>query len=142
MIDRAKIQKIRDTQKESARLLTVLDFYGWLEDHGLSWNMIKGIRPLDNTPRSISEFKSTCRSHGLMEVWERYNHALFVLKDGPFGGIRWRKVDSSYEGDEPQERRPCAYRDKFIDFKLTDGTQLVLPWPPFPENVIYNKKGG
>ena len=66
---------IRVKQSESQRLLDTLLFYQWLEEHGLNWDQIKGIRQIK----------------------------------------------------------------QLIDFKLVDDTTVVLPWPPFSDDVIYNR---
>lgn len=141
MINVAAVRKLRELRAEQDRLLQTLEFYAWLEDHGTSWDQIAGIRPLDNTPRSRTEFKFSCRRHQLQDLWERYNHEDMVYVG--FGlGYAWVRYAFEVHGDDYEVvRRPKAYQGKFIDTKLKTGEQLVLPWPPFHEDVIYNRKG-
>lgn len=141
-INREAIQAIRAKQSESERLLLLLDFYGWLEDHGLSWDIVKGIRPLDNTPVSRNEFKRTFRQNGRLDLWEKYNTAPFIEGDRRPGRLfgNWQLVSEDYDGPAKVTRRPKTYRGKFIDILLKDGKKVILPWPPFPQDVIYNRR--
>lgn len=134
-----KIHKIRELTAEQDRLLQMLEFYNWLEEHGTSWDQVKGIRPLDNTPRHFSEFRASCRRHNLMHIWEKYNTADMVYVSCGYMN-RWVKYDPEVHVGLQVEHRSFPYRGRFIDIMLKNGEQLVLPWPPYPENVIYNRK--
>lgn len=102
------VDDIQAKRAEQTRLLDTLKFYEWLEDHGLSWDVIQGIRPIEGR--------------------------------GPYGRIgfsEWNKMSPEmrkrYKGEQRTIRR-------LIDFKLKDGSIVVLPWPPFDDDVIYNRK--
>lgn len=140
-INREKIKKIRELSAERDRLLALLDFYGWLEEHGLSWEQIKGLRPLDNTRTTQKEFKNSCRRTGRMDLWEKYNTADMVYAPNGFGRFNWYVYKPKIHEDKyPIVRRDHPYSGKFIDLKMKAGNNVILPWPPFPENVIYNDK--
>jgi len=137
-----KIQRIRQLKSEQDRLLQTLEFYAWLEQHGTHWSEIQSLRPLDNTPRSQSEFKASCRRHGQMDLWNESNHANMVKVPTGRNTYIWQVYDPAkhMEHFESVVRRPRAYAGRFIDLKLKDGRQMILPWPPFDEDVVYNRK--
>lgn len=140
-IDVKKIQEIRRLTAERDKLLTLLEFYAWLKDHGVNYDEIKGLRPLDNTPRSRQEFKASCRRTGRMDLWEQYNTADMVCVPNAFGVWKWIKYKPEVHGDEYEvEKRPYKYAGDFLDLQMKNGKQIVLPWPPFPKDVIYNNK--
>jgi len=95
----SKLANLQSKLSEMNRLTSILAYYEWLEEHGLSWNMIREVREAGN------QFT--------------YN---------------WAKI--------PMEIRKRYNRRKFsrlIVFKLVDGTTRVLPWPPFHDDVIFNR---
>ena len=141
-INREAIQKVRQLSSERDRLLETLEFYAWLEEHGTSWDQIKGVRPLDNTPRSRTEFKASCRRHGKMDIWNQYNFADMVYVQRSALGYAWVKFDPEVHAEYANEveRKPHAYQGRFIDILLKTGEQLILPWPPFSQDVVYNRK--
>ena len=93
-------------QKESKRLLDTLKYYNWLEEHGTSWDQIKGHRNL----KRYDAF-----GHPQMSEYMRMS-------------------------PEIRARYPRRTLRDLIDYKLSDGSLLVLPWPPFDDRVICNKK--
>ncbi len=96
---------------EQSRLLDMLKYYEWLVQHGLSWDKIKGIRPLDNTPANWAKVP--------LEIRRQHTKKVQTVC-----GLVSRKEHFA----------------KLIDYKLQDGTLIVLPWPPFDNNVIYNRR--
>jgi len=99
------VDDIQAKRAESERLLDMLKYYEWLEEHGLSWDQIKGIRP----------------NQGV----------------GPYGRVAfkdWQQVPKSI-----RDRYEYKKVKKLIDIRLPDGTTTMLPWPPFHDDVIYNR---
>jgi len=96
------LDKIEARQAESRRLTQMLRYYVWLEEHGLSWNVIAGVRgPFPSSFKTKQAYRTTCRTLGI-----EFN---------------------------PKVRQ-------LISYKLRDESEVVLPAPPFPENVIFNRQ--
>ena len=74
---------------ESQRLVSTLQYYDWLSEHGICWSQVCGILKLETEVR-VSRFKTATE-----------------LK---------------------------------LSLKLRDGTVHELPWPPFDDDVIFNRK--
>ena len=108
-----KIQKIRQLRIEQDKLLQVLEFYAWLQTHGVQHDNVRGLRPLDNTVVSRGEFKCSCRRNGMMELYDELRHAYFIEVDEPnqygYCRLRWKKVPKNYDGPE----------EVFVDRTLT-----------------------
>ena len=141
MLSLETIQAVEAKQAEAAHLVQTLKFYRWLEQQGVDYEDIKGIRPMDNTGVSRNEFKRFCRQKGLMPIWEAANSGRFIeVSNGYTAAMtKWQRVDDSYDGPAEVHVRRVAYQGKFIDILFKDGTKLYLPWPPFPQSVIYNR---
>ncbi len=81
--------KLQSGISESQRLVSTLEYYDWLSDHGICWSQVCGILKLENEVR-VSRFKTAT--------------------------------------------------DLKLSLKLRDGTVTELPWPPFSDDVIFNRK--
>ena len=109
-------QKIETATAEQNRLLRMLEYYAWLEEWKLSYDVIAGTTapiPLSTVIRQ--EIKNYARSIG------RWNDDLREFFQG-------RKSSHSLHRFHP----------KAISYRLKDGREVVLPFPPFPHNVVYN----
>lgn len=87
--------------QEQRRLLETLEYYTWLEDQGLSWDVIRGLACLPNT------------------------------------GINWQRIPKHIRD---QHKRGDYTSSGLAGYKLIDGANIVLPWPPYDDNVLFNRR--
>lgn len=134
-----KADAIQANAEEMRRLAKVLEYYAWLEEWGLGWDMIKGVTaPLLLSPMAKQGIKSYARS---VDKWN-YDAKLIPQepKELEFSGLgKTRYVAPKYD-DELREFVAHPPRNaRAISYELKDGRKIVLPFPPFPHNVVYNK---
>ena len=129
------IPKIRALRKESDFLLSQLEYYGWLEENGLSWDRIKGATgPLVLSTTIKQEIKNYARRRG---VWD--NDMMFTLIEENPDEHRYPKQRRKYDDPLREWLTHPPRGARGISYLLHDGSKVVLPFPPFPHKVIYNK---
>jgi len=99
-------------QAEAKRLVDTLCYYEWLEQHSVDPMTIQGVRRLTLTDRG-------------------YDRPLAMKIQRSKG--KW--VESPRRGRTKVYPRPGDQ----LSLKLKDGTDVNLDWPPFDDDVIYNK---
>lgn len=134
-INKEILSKIKAKRAEADKLYMMLEFYAWLQDHGLSYDQIAGFRPLGPGSCALRECRKSCLRLGIKSVWDAMNRASYVR--GILGLVR---VSDDYSGPGEVVVKNRPYDGRLLDLKLKDGSRAVLPWPPFPEDLLYGAK--
>lgn len=111
------IAKIERQQSEQQRLLKTIVYYCWLQEHKVDPETIVGVLKCNPTECVMQEVKNWYRQHSLPK--EEYAIP-YKIKD----------YDNKTYFKKPE---------RVISYKLVDGSEVCLPWPNFPDDVIYNR---
>lgn len=111
------IIKLEKQQSEQQRLLKTMVYYCWLQEHKIDPETIVGVLKCHPSEIVMQEIKNWYRQHSLPE--KEY------------------KIPYTIKGysDKTYFKKP----EFVISYKLIDGTEICLPWPDFPDDVIYNR---
>lgn len=109
------VTRISAKQEEQRRLIKTLEFYAWLEERGVDYKRVVGItNPIElRDPLRIKLSVGSLVGNDLKN-WGR--------RTG-----REAEVKAAFYA---------------MNIKLDDDTEVILPWPPYDDNVIFNRQVG
>lgn len=107
-----KINELQVIREEQGRLLDIIKFYSWLEDHYLTWDQIAGKAKviMDSNVRTF------------IMTWAKKWNRLDEVTEW-FRGNRIFKKNIKYA----------------VSFKLKNGKKVLLPYPPFGDEIVFNR---